>query len=129
MLHVCMVFCVGMACRWRAASVLSKRFKSPHKADTHFSVMMQPSLEDASMGHYGTLFILDSNDQLMAISRLFSQYLNQHTPVRSVPPDFLSLVERGMSHLQECNRSNVISTLWLRCCVLLVFLREIHYYQ
>ena len=51
MLHVYTVLFVGMACRWRAASVLSKIFKSPHQADTHFSTMMQPSLEDASLGH------------------------------------------------------------------------------
>ena len=52
--------------------------------------------------------MLPSDQQCAVLSQLFATFLKQNTSTRCPPSDFLELVVRGMTHLQQCGRSNVI---------------------
>ena len=54
------------------------------------------------------LVALDASEQVAVLSELYSAYLRQHYNTQAVPSDFLELVARGMQHLHEKGRTNVI---------------------
>jgi hypothetical protein len=54
------------------------------------------------------LVALHAPEQVAVLSELFAAYLRQHCNVRAVPSDFLELVARGMQHLRQKGRTNVI---------------------
>ena len=55
------------------------------------------------------LLRLQPDDQLEVLSRLFSEYTCRQCPNSlRVSTEFLSIMLRGMRHLKECGRTNVI---------------------
>ena len=54
------------------------------------------------------LVALHAPEQVAVLSELFAADLRQHCNVRAVPSDFLELAARGMQHLRQKGRMNVI---------------------
>ena len=68
----------------------------------------QPSQTQVETACWQQLKMLPSDQQCAVLSQLFATFLKQNTSTRCPPSDFLELVVRGMTHLQQCGRSNVI---------------------
>ena len=68
----------------------------------------QPSESQIELACWEQLEILPSHQQCSVLSKLFSKFLKQNSSIGSLPGDFLELALKGMVHLKNCNRSNVI---------------------
>lgn len=68
----------------------------------------QPSESQIELTCWEQLEILPSHQQCSVLSKLFTKFLKQNSSIGSLPGDFLELALKGMVHLKNCKRSNVI---------------------
>lgn len=67
-----------------------------------------PSVPQVTGACKQALAVLHANEQVAVLAELFAMYLRQHYNIQAVPSDFLELAARGMQHLCQKGRTNVI---------------------
>jgi len=76
-------------------------------SSNHNPNILQPNVNSVQAHCSNALAGLTVVQQFEALSKLYSSLLQKNNDC-VVPEDFLQLASKGMIHLQQCNRSNVI---------------------